>query len=100
MMASQQVIAEFIGSIIGAMLIIYMISKVIEWVILKRIGTSKSSMILTSTSVTFLLIASLWLSALGTPTAKGPLFMMHVLLGAIILSVIRLKKAKSLKVEA
>jgi hypothetical protein len=89
-----QFIAEFSGSIIGAMLIIYLICKAIEWVVLKRIGTSQSSMVLTSTSITFLLLAALWVSGLGTPTAKGPSFLLAIFFGAVILAIIRLKKIK------
>lgn len=87
--------AEFVGTVAGAMLLIYLISKAIEWAVLKRIGTSESSMVLTSTGVTFLLFVAMWVSAMGTPTAQRPIFLISYFLGAVFLAVIRLRKIKS-----
>ena len=89
--------ANFIGAILGAMLAIYLISKLIEWVLVKRIVQSRSAMILISTSAALLLVFILWYSALGKPYAQGVNFLLAYLLGSLFLAALRCSRSKSTK---
>jgi len=89
--------AYFIGSILGAMTGIYLLSKLLEWVLLKRVIKSRVSVVLTSTAGSLFLVCSLWYSALGKPYAQGNYFLLSYLLASLLLVAIRYRRLKSLE---
>jgi fructose-specific phosphotransferase system IIC component len=90
--------ANFIGAMLGAMLAIYVISRLIEWLLLKRIIASRSMMMVASTAASFLIVCGLWYSALGKPYAQDADFLLIYLLAAVLLTLIRYSRSKSSKV--
>jgi fructose-specific phosphotransferase system IIC component len=90
--------ANFIGAMLGAILAIYVMSRLIEWLLLKRIIASRGMMILVSTATSFFIVCGLWYSALGKPYAQDTGFLLIYLLASVLLTLIRYSKSRSSKV--
>ncbi|WP_337984176.1 hypothetical protein [Aeromonas caviae] len=86
--------AYFIGSVLGAMFGIYLISKLLEVVFLKRVLKNRISVILTSTTVSFFLVFVLWYSAIGKPYAQEGISLALYLLASLLLVAVRCRRAK------
>lgn len=89
-----------IGSVIGGMLVIYLLSKLLEWVLLKRIMRSYCSMIYLSSAVVFSTICIAWYIKRNEVYAFQPALLVAYFMAALILPYIRRffykRKAKKL----
>lgn len=90
--------AEFIGALLGAVAVIYLLSRLFEWILIKRIVINQTAVVLISTSSMFVLLLALWLSALGKPYEKGISAPLAYLLASALLAFFRTRKAKSSEV--
>lgn len=89
--------ASFVGALLGAILVIYLTSKLIEWLVIKRTVASHRLAIFTSTSAVLCFVFILWLAALGKPYAQGANFLFAYVLGAILLVPLRISRLKNSK---
>ena len=78
------------GEIIGGMLAIYLVGKVLELAILKRVISSFATMAFTSSVLVFLVILVLWLVNRDQPYAFRPAMLVSYFLAAVILPAIRI----------
>ena len=92
--------ANFVGALLGAMLVIYLASRLIEWIAIKRMIASHRLAILTSTSIALCFVFILWFAALGKPYAQGQNFIFAYILGAILLIPIRISRLKDSSPDA
>lgn len=86
--------AHIVGLLLGAIVVIYIISKIIEWIFLKKIIKNQALITLASTSLVFIAIAFLWFSAQGNPYAQSFVFLFTYFFAALFLAAIRYRRAK------
>lgn len=87
--------ANFIGALLGAVAVIYLLSRLVEWVLIKRIVKDPTAVVLISTSSIFVLLLALWLSAQGKPYAQGISSPVAYFLASVLLAFFRARKATS-----
>ena len=90
--------AYFIGTVLGASVAIYLLSRIIE-LILIRIIKNPSTIIIVSTSIIFICLLTLWLSALGKPQAQGISSLLAYFFASIFLAFFRCRKKTGKSVE-
>ena len=86
--------ASLLGAILGAIIAIYLLSKLLEWVLLRWIIKSRVALAVTSTGAIFLGVSTLWFLNLGKPSAQSPSFLIAYLIAFVILIAIRCSAAK------
>lgn len=72
------------GSVLAGMLVIYLLSKVIEWVLLKRVLKNHNVMVALSAAASFIFIFLLWYAAKDKPYAVHPEILANFLLASVI----------------
>lgn len=77
---------NIVGSVLTGVLVIYLISKLIEWALLKRIVKNRAVMVVLSTVASFILIFALWYSGKDKPYAVHPDLLSNFLLASILLA--------------
>lgn len=75
-----------IGSVLAGVLVIYLMSRLIEWALLNRILRNQTIVVISSTTVSLLLIVALWFSGVDKPYAVHPNLLLSFLLASVILA--------------
>lgn len=78
-----------VGAVIGGMVAFYLIGKLLEWAVIKRVVNSYSTMVWLSSIVTLTAIALLWYSSREEAYAFHPAMFIDYTIAAILLPITR-----------
>lgn len=77
------------GEVIGVMLAFYLIGKVLEWAILKRVIARYETMVSASSFSVLTFFSAAWILQRNQEYARGPAMLISMIVAAILLPFIR-----------